>query len=271
VNATNAYLNADLSINLSRRMNERAAARTQSRPSAPAKTQNPFAGQTISQGRIGGPSTLDNLKTNIAARSAQSSNPLRAMPTPSLMDQGIMNGAASIMDGFNMASSAAMGTIDTLTSYGNVANPGDRLRIDQLNAIAALAAPVLGSVGRMEGIGSVVEGAGGVAAERTRLSNVEVRTFYNQQLKALDTSGPLTESTAMRVHEARNALKLEARDLMSDRAGAARLAQKNSVQPFEYYVDKYSAQGYKGVALWQRIIQGSTTPNPIVNSKFGIK
>jgi hypothetical protein len=156
MNATNAYLNADLSINLSRRMNERAAARTQSRPSAPAKTQNPFAGQTISQGRIGGPSTLDNLKTNIAARSAQSSNPLRAMPTPSLMDQGIMNGAASIMDGFNMASSAAMGTMDTLTSYGNVANPGDRLRTNQLNAIAALAAPVLGSVGRMEGIGSVV-------------------------------------------------------------------------------------------------------------------
>lgn len=75
----------------------------------------------------------------------------------------------------------------------------------------------------------------------------------------------------MRVHEARNALKLEARDLMSDSAGAARLAQKNPVQPFDYYVDKYGAQGYKGKPLWQRIIQGSTTPNPTVNSKFGIK
>jgi hypothetical protein len=75
----------------------------------------------------------------------------------------------------------------------------------------------------------------------------------------------------MRVHDARNALKLEARDLMSDRAAAAQLARERPVMPFEYYVDKYSTQGYKGDALWQRIIKGSTTPNPAVNSKFGIK
>jgi hypothetical protein len=114
-------------------------------------------------------------------------------------------------------------------------------------------------------------GRSAVAAERTLLSNAEVRTFYNQQLKALDTSGPLSEATAMRVHDARNALKLEARDLMSDRAAAAQLARERPVMPFEYYVDKYSTQGYKGDALWQRIIKGSTTPNPAVNSKFGIK
>lgn len=112
-----------------------------------------------------------------------------------------------------------------------------------------------------------VSSAGG----RTLLSNAEVRTFYNQQIKALDTSGSLSEATAMRVHDARNALKLEARDLMSDRAAAAQLAREQPVQPFQYYVDKYSVQGYRGDALWQRIIQGSTTPNPVVNSKFGIK
>jgi hypothetical protein len=87
----------------------------------------------------------------------------------------------------------------------------------------------------------------------------------------LDTSGPLTEATALRVHDARNALKLEARDLMSDRAAAAQLARERPVEPFQYYVDKYTVQGYKGEALWQRIIQGSTTPNPKYNSKFGIK
>lgn len=122
-------------------------------------------------------------------------------------------------------------------------------------------------------LSSSVRGISGgtLAAERGLLSNTEVRTFYNQQLKALDTSGPLSEATAIRVHEARNALKLEARDLMSDRAAATQLAREQPVQPFQYYADKYSAQGYRDDALWQRIIQGSTTPNLTVNSKFGIK
>jgi hypothetical protein len=37
------------------------------------------------------------------------------------------------------------------------------------------------------------------------------------------------------------------------------------------YVEKYSAKGLTGDALYNRIIQGTLTPNPIVNTKFGIK
>ena len=58
---------------------------------------------------------------------------------------------------------------------------------------------------------------------------------------------------------------------MSDRAAAEQLSRERPLEPFQYYVDKYTAQGYKNEALWQRIIQGSTTANPDVNSKFGIK
>jgi hypothetical protein len=129
---------------------------------------------------------------------------------------------------------------------------------------AALLSMVTGAMGAMRK-------AIGFAAERSLLSNAEARVWYNQQLKTLDTSGPLTESTALRVHDARNALKQQTRDLMSDRAVAEQLARERPLEPFRYYVDKYTAQGYNNEALWQRIIQGSTTANPTVNSKFGIK
>ena len=58
---------------------------------------------------------------------------------------------------------------------------------------------------------------------------------------------------------------------MSDRAAVEQLARERPLEPFQYYVDTYTAQGYNNEALWQRIIQGGTTANPDVNSKFGIK
>ena len=70
--------------------------------------------------------------------------------------------------------------------------------------------------------------------------------------------------------DARNALKQEARDMMADRAAAAELARDFPLKPVEHYIEKYSAQGFEGEALWQRVIQGGRTPNPKVNKKFGI-
>jgi len=102
------------------------------------------------------------------------------------------------------------------------------------------------------------------------LSNAEVRSWYSTQVKAIDTSGPLIRATAERVHNARNALKQFARDMMADRAAARQLAREQPLRPFEYYVDKYSSQGYTGEALWKRIIDGSTTPNASVNKRFGV-
>jgi len=103
------------------------------------------------------------------------------------------------------------------------------------------------------------------------VSNAEVRAWYNTQVKVLDSSGPLTRASAERVYEARNALKQQARNMMADRATAAQLAREQPLRSFDYYVDKYSSQGFNGEGLWKRIIDGGTTPNASVNKKFGVQ
>jgi RHS repeat-associated core domain len=105
----------------------------------------------------------------------------------------------------------------------------------------------------------------------TGLSNAETRLWYNKQLKSLDTSVSFTEENAMLLHGQRNTLKSQAREMMEDRASAKLLDKTDPLRPFNYYVEKYSAQGYSGESLWQKIIQGASTPNAKVNSKFGIK
>jgi RHS repeat-associated protein len=103
------------------------------------------------------------------------------------------------------------------------------------------------------------------------LSNAEVRAWYSPRAKAVDTSGPLTRRTAERVHGARNGLKAEARGMMADRAAAAELDLTQPLRPIEYYIEKYTAQGYSGEALWERIIKGGTTPNSAVDAAFGVQ
>jgi len=104
-----------------------------------------------------------------------------------------------------------------------------------------------------------------------RLSNAEVRAWYNAQVKGIDVSGPLARETAESVHAARNAIKQTARDLMADRAAAEQLAKEQPLRPIEYYIEKYQKEGLEGESLWQRIIEGSTTPNKKVNAQFGIE
>ncbi len=102
------------------------------------------------------------------------------------------------------------------------------------------------------------------------LSNAEVRAWYNARVRTVDVSGALTRETAERVFAARNALKVEARGMMGDRAAAAELERTDPIRTFEFYVQKYSGQGYSGELLWQRIIQGGRTPNKAVNERFGV-
>jgi RHS repeat-associated protein len=103
------------------------------------------------------------------------------------------------------------------------------------------------------------------------LTNAQVRQWYNAEMQKIDTNGSLTEKFARQVYEQRNAIKVQARELMADKVSAAELDIVRPIEPFEYYVEKYSAQGYSGEELWARIIQGSVTPNADVNAKFGIK
>jgi RHS repeat-associated protein len=118
-------------------------------------------------------------------------------------------------------------------------------------------------------------GIGGICRTTSRaataLSSAEVRFWYNAQVTAIDTSGPLTEETAAAVNAARNALKQQARDMMADRAAAKQLEAEQPLRPLEYYIDKYSREGYTGESLWERIIEGATTPNQSVNNQFGVQ
>jgi hypothetical protein len=103
------------------------------------------------------------------------------------------------------------------------------------------------------------------------LSLAQTRAWYNQMVQAIDTSGPLTRELAQRVFDQRNAIREQARDLMADRGIAADLARRFPLRDFQYYVDKYSSQGYSGEALWKRIIEGAKTTNQAINQRFGLQ
>jgi hypothetical protein len=59
--------------------------------------------------------------------------------------------------------------------------------------------------------------------------------------------------------------------MMADRAAAEQLAKERPLQPLQYYVDKYSQQGYQGESLWEKIIERSNVPDEVVNKQFGIQ
>ncbi len=119
---------------------------------------------------------------------------------------------------------------------------------------------------------SELEANGATQAVRitNRFPNEKVRAWYDLRVNTLNTKVEFTEENARALNQQRNALKIEARMMMADRELAARLDITDPVRPLEYYVKKYSAQGYSGQALWKRIIQGTVTPNQNVNQKLGI-
>ncbi|MBN1959658.1 MAG: hypothetical protein JW841_01820 [Deltaproteobacteria bacterium] len=102
------------------------------------------------------------------------------------------------------------------------------------------------------------------------ITTAQVRSWYSHEVKKINTSGPLTRETAERVTSARNMLKQQAREMMADREVAVQLAKDKPLRPIEYYVEKYSQQGFHGEALWKRIIHGSKTPNVSINKKYGV-
>jgi hypothetical protein len=103
------------------------------------------------------------------------------------------------------------------------------------------------------------------------LSDTEVRLYYDPRVKLINMDVPLTEANAKIIHSLRNALKRLARDLMADRSGAADLDKKFPLMDFEYYKNKYYNEGYRGKALWKRIMEGGKTPNKNVSKKYGIE
>lgn len=57
---------------------------------------------------------------------------------------------------------------------------------------------------------------------------------------------------------------------MRDRELAEYLDTNNSNLPFDYYENKYLKQGYKGILLYEKILDSSTKSNRIVNERLGL-
>ncbi len=102
------------------------------------------------------------------------------------------------------------------------------------------------------------------------MTNQEVRLWYNNQIKRINTNVKPTKYNAKKISKQRAYFKRKARRLMSDQGDINYLNKNFPVQNYNYYYNKYYNQGFRGKSLYERIIQGSKTPNSNINKKFGI-
>lgn len=127
---------------------------------------------------------------------------------------------------------------------------------------------------------------------RMGLGNEDVREFYVTAVEAIDTdppamkSGPMSpadladyrgklEAKAYAACDKRLALKLEARELMRDRAKRQELDTDNPLLSCDHYFDKYmkrNAAKYSGDQLkdvaWMEMLGGSRRSNVDVNARY---
>lgn len=109
------------------------------------------------------------------------------------------------------------------------------------------------------------------------LSGHETRTVYlngEQRMRALHDDmvarGVDPESRARAMARMRNELRTWARELMADRAGAAKLNRENPNHSWDDVVRRYAAEGREGRDLFERIVEKSTSSRQSVNEGLGI-
>ncbi|RMH39792.1 MAG: hypothetical protein D6694_10855 [Gammaproteobacteria bacterium] len=102
------------------------------------------------------------------------------------------------------------------------------------------------------------------------LSNEATRKWYHQQLDAIpskiDSSLPLREQ-ALQAFKLRNYIKLQARELMADRAAAASLPEPKTLQDV---VRKAYGRGLRGDDVWRYVLGGSQRSNAGVDAALGL-
>ncbi len=107
--------------------------------------------------------------------------------------------------------------------------------------------------------------------EKHSLSNEEVRQWYKDRLaeidKSLDKNAPL-EQQARQAHAMRNEYRTRARELMKDRAEAARLDREHPHLTWEEAVRKYESKGYTGDEVYKQIIGSSQRSNSEVDKRW---
>jgi len=102
------------------------------------------------------------------------------------------------------------------------------------------------------------------------LSNEAVRKWYHKNLdnvvSQIDPTLPLREQ-ALQAFKLRNQIKLEARDLMADRAAAAALPAPKTLQDV---VKKAYKQGHTGDDVWRYVLGSSGRSNKNVDAALGL-
>ncbi|MFO8011463.1 MAG: RHS repeat-associated core domain-containing protein [Dehalococcoidia bacterium] len=128
----------------------------------------------------------------------------------------------------------------------------------------------------MIGVGDDL-GKGIARPQSASLSIREARAYYNAKLPTLEkvvlrmeSQGVPRETIARQTSHLRNVLKARTRGLMANRTFAQLLERYRPLKPIEHYIEKHSAEGLKGDALWNRIIEKSLTPNQGVNFFLGM-
>ncbi|WP_158529626.1 hypothetical protein [Parvibium lacunae] len=102
------------------------------------------------------------------------------------------------------------------------------------------------------------------------LSNEQTRIWYHNQLDAIPTQIDSTLSLreqALQSFQMRNEIKLQARELMSDRAAAAELPEPKTLQDV---VRKAYEQGLRGDDVWIYVRDGATRSNKNVDDALGL-
>lgn len=105
---------------------------------------------------------------------------------------------------------------------------------------------------------------------KASLTNKETRQWYHDQLEAipaqLDSKLPI-KKRAQQAFQARNAIKLKARELMSDRKAADGLPAPRSL---DEVVKRAEASGAKGDEVWEYVLRGSGKSDPKVDASLGM-
>ena len=131
----------------------------------------------------------------------------------------------------------------------------------------------LGFISRPVPRGNINVGPGESTADnvtntpKVKWPSIQVRQWYEEQIEKLDLNVAYTEENARRLSTQRNLLKIEAREMMANRQAAADLEITDPIRSFASYVEKYTAKGFKGEALWEKIIKQTKTPNASVTKR----
>lgn len=116
-----------------------------------------------------------------------------------------------------------------------------------------------------------VPNTGSLSAYQTRIWYRWQETLIEENISAMRNNGKLPEEIAKYASAARNTVRTGARELMNDEYISTYLQYYEKNMSWADVVEKYKNQEYKNDALWEKIIEVSTSSRNTVNQFFGLE